>query len=142
MPWFVGFPKPMPWSADNKPSARELREWCKERIGTIHTFQGKEESLVWMVLGCDASTRSAAEWAASKPNLFNVALTRAKHRFFVIGDAKLWAGLPYFCNASQDILPRINAEVFLQRVRGHAADEASFVTVAEATTNTSRGLTR
>lgn len=94
--------------------------------------------MVWMVLGCDASTRTAAEWAASKPNLFNVALTRAKHRFFVIGDAELWAGLPHFLNATPSILPRIHHKVFLQRVRGHAADEASFAAVAEAITNTGR----
>jgi hypothetical protein len=60
----------------------------------------------------------------------------SRHRFFVIGDAELWAGLDNFRNATPDILPRINHEVFLQRVRGHAADEASFVAVAEAITNT------
>lgn len=127
------------WSADNRLSARELREWCKERIGTVHTFQGKEETVVWMVLGCDASTRGAAEWAASKPNLLNVALTRARHRFFVIGDAELWAGLDHFRNATEGFLPRIHADVFLQRVRGRAADEASFVVGAEAITNTDGG---
>ncbi|WP_319241845.1 hypothetical protein [uncultured Propionivibrio sp.] len=26
------------------PKTTELRDWCKERIGTVHTFQGKEES--------------------------------------------------------------------------------------------------
>lgn len=127
------------WSAENQLSDSKLREWCKERIGTVHTFQGKEESTVWMVLGCDARTYGAAEWAASKPNLFNVALTRAKHRFFLIGDTKLWAGLPYFCNASEDILPRIHAEVFLQRVRGLAADKVSFVDIGKAITSTDMG---
>lgn len=105
------------WQTRNCPSTMALREWCRARIGTVHTFQGKEESLVWMVLGCDALTRGAAVWAASKPNLFNVALTRAKHRFFVIGDERLWAGLPYFSLATENLLPRIQPEDFLQRVR-------------------------
>jgi hypothetical protein len=81
------------WPSDNAPLAKDLRKWCKKRIGTVHTFQGKEESLAWMVLGCDVNTRTPAEWAAGKPNLLNVALTRAKDRFFV--DAALWAGLPH-----------------------------------------------
>jgi hypothetical protein len=105
------------WPEDARPAALPLREWCRTRIGTVHTFQGKEESMVWMVLGCDAATGGAAAWAASKPNLFNVALTRAKHRFFLIGEVGLWARLPHFSAASPTLLPRIRPEVFLQRVR-------------------------
>lgn len=104
------------WPAGSQPSPRALRDWCRTRIGTVHTFQGKEESMVWMVLGCDAATRGAAVWAAGKPNLFNVALTRAQHRFFLIGDAQLWGGLPHFADASAALLPRIRPDVFLQRV--------------------------
>jgi hypothetical protein len=104
------------WPVASQPSPRVLREWCRTRIGTVHTFQGKEESMVWMVLGCDAATRGAAVWAAGKPNLFNVALTRAQHRFFLIGDARLWGGLPHFADASPALLPRIRPDVFLRRV--------------------------
>lgn len=105
------------WPDGAQPATRLLREWCRARIGTVHTFQGKEESMVWLVLGCDADTRAAAAWAAGKPNLFNVALTRAKHRFFLIGDTAVWAGLPHFAEASAARLPRIRPDVFLQRVR-------------------------
>jgi superfamily I DNA and/or RNA helicase len=91
------------WPSDSHPNGGDLRDWCKARIGTVHTFQGKEESVVLMVLGCDRRTAGAAEWAASKPNLLNVALTRAKHRFFIIGDEGLWAGLPNFCDASNEL---------------------------------------
>lgn len=115
---------PDAWPDGAQPAPRVLREWCRARIGTVHTFQGKEESLVWMVLGCDVQTRGAAAWAAGKPNLLNVALTRARHRFFLIGDAGLWGGLPYFAEASPALLPRIRPDVFLRRVRAGTVDAA------------------
>jgi len=31
-----------------------------------------------------------------KPNLLNVAITRAKHRFIAIGDERIWLKQPYF----------------------------------------------
>ena len=74
------------------------------------------------MLGCDEQTRWAAAWAAGKPNLLNVALTRAKHRFFVIGEERLWAGLPYFSEANSELLPRVRPEVFLQGAKGMTAN--------------------
>ena len=98
------------------PRSGELREWCKGRIGTVHTFQGKEETIVWLVLGCDGRTIGAAQWAASKPNLLNVAVTRAKHRCVLIGDAALWGGLRNFTAAHADRLPRITPQQFLRSI--------------------------
>lgn len=98
------------------PKKYMLHEWTKARIGTVHTFQGKEESIVWMVLGCDEKKRGAADWAASKPNLLNVALTRAQHRFFMIGDVGLWGSLSHFVAAHPAVLPRISEEDFMTRV--------------------------
>lgn len=98
------------------PKKSKLQEWCKARIGTVHTFQGKEESVVWMVLGCDNRLQGAANWAADKPNLLNVALTRAKHRFFMIGDVGLWGGLRHFVTARTEVLPRISPSEFLLRM--------------------------
>lgn len=113
------------------PKKSKLQEWCKARIGTVHTFQGREESIVWMVLGCDARTQTAANWAAYKPNLLNVALTRSKHRFFMIGDARLWGGLRHFVAAGADHLPRISPDDFLRRMDTPASLTSEALSIEE-----------
>jgi adenylate kinase family enzyme len=62
-------------------------------IGTVHTFQGKEAKVVYFVLGADSNSSGAARWAVSDPNMMNVAATRAKEEFYVIGDKKFYASL-------------------------------------------------
>jgi superfamily I DNA and/or RNA helicase len=57
-----------------------MGEWLKSHIGTVHTFQGKEAKGVILCLGLDETTKGAANWASQKPNLLNIAITRAKHR--------------------------------------------------------------
>lgn len=64
-------------------------DWLDENIGTVHTFQGKEASIVYFITGTDASTINAAEWACKGPNLLNVAATRAKEEFYIIGNKPL-----------------------------------------------------
>ena len=63
-------------------------------VGTIHTFQGKESEVVILMLG--GRTPGARRWAAEKPNLLNVAVTRAKKELYVIGDIEAWEKLNYF----------------------------------------------
>ena len=75
---------------------KEIKEWQEKNIGTVHTFQGKENDTVILVLGCDEENKGGAHWAASKPNLLNVALTRAKNNIFVIGNRTVWGELPGF----------------------------------------------
>lgn len=73
-----------------------MGNWLKSHIGTVHTFQGKQADGVIMCLGLDKKTQGAAIWASMKPNLLNVALTRAKHRFVAIGDKEIWLKQPFF----------------------------------------------
>lgn len=81
----------------------ELKKWLDSHVGTVHTFQGKQAAGVILCLGLDEKTKGAAAWASSKPNLLNVALTRAKLRFVAVGDGKVWLGQPYFCKLNRDI---------------------------------------
>ncbi|MDR0717535.1 MAG: hypothetical protein LBF50_08975 [Azoarcus sp.] len=87
---------------------RKVAQACRERIreakygevecGTVHTFQGKEANIVFLMLGTAPGQvgSGARSWAASKPNLLNVAITRAQCRLYVIGDAEQWGKLDYF----------------------------------------------
>ncbi len=56
------------------------------KVGTVHTFQGRQSDAVILVLG--GGTAGARQWAARTPNLLNVAFTRACDRLYVIADRK------------------------------------------------------
>ncbi|AMW83054.1 DNA helicase related protein [Pseudomonas yamanorum] len=73
-------------------------------FGTIHTMQGKEAAVVIMVLGGSSENPGARDWVVSEPNLLNVAATRAKRRFYVIGDRNDWRHRSLFCDV-MDLLP-------------------------------------
>lgn len=77
-------------------TAKTIKEWRERCIGTVHTFQGKENDIVIFILGCDEQHDGGAKWASSKPNLLNVAVTRAKKHIFVIGDPNVWGSLNGF----------------------------------------------
>ncbi|MFZ6646119.1 DEAD/DEAH box helicase [Undibacterium sp. TJN25] len=66
-------------------------------VGTVHTFQGKEADIVFLVLGTAPGPAGAGarSWAVQTPNLLNVAMTRAKCRLYVIGSASDWSGLSF-----------------------------------------------
>ncbi|HEV7395775.1 MAG TPA: AAA domain-containing protein [Pyrinomonadaceae bacterium] len=65
--------------------------WISERIGTVHTAQGREAEAVIIVLGApDPSQTGARDWAGHRPNLLNVAVTRAKEAVYVVGNKILW----------------------------------------------------
>ncbi len=71
----------------------------KERgvaCGTIHTFQGKEADIVLLILGTTAVDKRARDWVAASPNMLNVAVTRARHRLYVIGNRAAWSAHRYF----------------------------------------------
>lgn len=80
-----------------KKDRQEIDKWLNGHIGTVHTFQGKQAEGVILCLGLDPTKEGAAVWASSKPNLLNVALTRAKRYFVAVGDDKIWLNKRYFC---------------------------------------------
>lgn len=80
-----------------------LSLWARQSIGTVHAFQGKQALVVFFVLGADRSTLGAVEWASRKPNLLNVAVTRARSRLYLIGDYDLWKKWPYFEVAAKQL---------------------------------------
>lgn len=65
-------------------------------VGTVHTFQGKEADGVLLVLGGSLDRDGALDWAASRPNLLNVAVTRARRRLYVVGSRSRWRRRPFF----------------------------------------------
>ncbi|MCO7068000.1 AAA domain-containing protein [Vibrio paracholerae] len=75
---------------------KDFNNFLKHNVGTVHTFQGKENDTVILVLGCDTRNSGGASWASSKPNLLNVAVTRAKKHLYVIGDIQVWSDKRYF----------------------------------------------
>ncbi|MDQ2776794.1 MAG: ATP-binding protein [Acidobacteriota bacterium] len=83
--------------------AEELRRIGKlhgvKKAGTIHVAQGAEADVVILVLGGDPKNPGSKEWASSRPNLLNVAVSRAKRRLYVIGNRNEWAQYPYFSEA-------------------------------------------
>ena len=77
-------------------------DWTHERVGTVHTFQGKEADTVVIVLGAPLDTSfGARRWAGHPPNLLNVAVTRAKRRLFVIGNREAWKNAGAFSHLTQ-----------------------------------------
>ena len=75
----------------------DIDNWIEKSCGTVHTFQGKEANEVILILGCDGeSGEGAAQWAGKKPNILNVAVTRAKYRVAIIGESDLWRKVSNF----------------------------------------------
>ncbi len=82
------------------------REWVSDRVGTIHTVQGREADSAILVLGAPASAQGGARrWAAGTPNIFNVAVSRAKQNFYVIGSYGAWSGIGHGVTLAR--LPRV-----------------------------------
>lgn len=73
------------------------------KIGTVHTFQGKEADIVIFLSSCDESKKGAIYWADSSPNLLNVALTRAKKFFIAIGEKQQYKNTRYFSKMIKEL---------------------------------------
>lgn len=71
-------------------SESDIIIWLNRSIGTIHAFQGKEADTVFLILGGNISKPGAIVWVCEEPNILNVATTRAKNSFYIIGNSKIW----------------------------------------------------
>lgn len=74
----------------------KINQWVDKSIGTVHTFQGKEAQKVYFVIGTDNTQDGAVNWSCEKQNLLNVAVTRAKKEFYVIGDMQRIQMKPFY----------------------------------------------
>ncbi|PZR23743.1 MAG: hypothetical protein DI535_23310 [Citrobacter freundii] len=79
-----------------------VESWPYERIGTVHTVQGREAEAVIFVLGAPMEAQNGARgWAGGSPNLLNVAITRAKEVLYVVGNRELWKRAGVFGELSE-----------------------------------------
>ena len=77
-------------------SFAEARELTR-RIGTVHRVQGREAEGVIFVLGHQGEAfKRAREWAGGRPNIANVAVTRAKEVLYIVGNRADWSEAGYF----------------------------------------------
>jgi hypothetical protein len=84
----------------------EYWRWANERIGTVHTVQGREAEAVIFVLGAPSTTQTGARnWAGSRPNLLNVAVSRAREALYVIGNRRLWREAGVFSKLAERLPP-------------------------------------
>ncbi|HEV3437457.1 MAG TPA: AAA domain-containing protein [Gemmata sp.] len=115
--------------------SRVAEEWClpggvlrweTERIGTVHTAQGREAEGVIFVLGASAPIQEGARnWAGGRPNLLNVAVTRAKEVLYVVGNRHLWreAGVFRILEAQLSAFEEVSKRRELERLRAKRAAE-------------------
>ena len=74
----------------------------------MHTAQGKESDVVLFILGGNPVRPGAKQWAAQRPNLVNVAVSRARRRIYVIGDHTAWSKYRYFDTLSGYLTPGLD----------------------------------
>jgi superfamily I DNA and/or RNA helicase len=78
--------------------------WVASRVGTVHTAQGREAEAIILILGApNPSQHGARGWAGGRPNLLNVAVTRAKEALYVFGNRRLWQGAGDFSELDRRI---------------------------------------
>jgi hypothetical protein len=72
----------------------DAQVWASNRVGTIHTVQGREADTVFLVLGAPKISQNGARaWAAGTPHILNVAVSRSKQNLYVVGPYGAWSGV-------------------------------------------------
>lgn len=91
--------------------------WLYERVGTVHVVQGREAEAVVFVLGAPVPSQTGARgWAGGKPNILNVAVTRAKEALYVVGNRALWQRAGVFQRTGQ--VPAATSSQLPRRAQG------------------------
>lgn len=66
---------------------QEFSGFDRESIGTIHTFQGAEKKVIILsTMACRYQDSGKINWINRRPNLLNVAVSRAKELFILVGN--------------------------------------------------------
>ena len=109
----LGTPGVLPGQA-----AEARRGWIGRRVGTVHTFQGKEAEAVILMLGAGRGAKPGSRaWAGGTPNLLNVAATRARRALYLVGNRAEWAGAGVFADPARE-LPVVSGRAWLAGVAG------------------------
>lgn len=112
-PRFAGVFAITPFKDVARQIAKRAKSYEGLTAGTVHVAQGREADVVILVLGGNPHFPGARAWAAEKPNLLNVAVSRARRRLYVIGDHAAWSKLPYFRALASNLDVRTCAQASL-----------------------------
>ncbi|WP_160153454.1 DEAD/DEAH box helicase [Microbulbifer sp. ALW1] len=110
-------------------SARDL-ERMSLRVATPYGFQGEERDVMLLSMGIDAASARAGSYL-NRPDMFNVAITRARKRQLVIhsidggdlSDSNLFARFLSHDHYSLDTREKESACAFAEEVRGALAEK-------------------
>ncbi|WEG13349.1 AAA domain-containing protein [Pullulanibacillus sp. KACC 23026] len=120
-----------------------ILDYNQKKIGTVHTFQGKEAEEVIFLLGCDTSedAKGAIQWV--NKNIVNVAATRAKFRLYVIGDEDAWKSSTCISMA-KEIIDTMSKEIIdtlaIKEIKSILEDNLPEQKMKDALVKASRGL--
>ena len=80
-----------PFRAQQEELAAHWADEDRVQVGTVHTFQGGErDAIVFSLVAGEGMEDGAINWINNQPNLWNVAITRARSHLVVVGSADLW----------------------------------------------------
>lgn len=77
------------------PTARS-RQWSADDFDFLNSFFLGAAPRSPFTTARPTRRDGALDWAASRPNLLNVAVTRARRRLYVVGDRSRWRRRPFF----------------------------------------------
>ncbi|MEZ0114698.1 RecA/RadA recombinase [Catenulispora sp. EB89] len=121
---------------------RIARDWAsapRVRVGTAHRFQGGEcDAIVFSLVAAPGMSRSGLAFLDRNPNLWNVAITRARAHLIVIGHRGYWTNIgglgrrlvelaapaPDEPSSTDDLVPGIPDDVVLERLESKTGGEA------------------